>query len=350
MLDHGKIRTLDAPSQAAAAQWVEVDEPECWSLPTWSQLWSAQRFPHPFSSRDWFLLSRRHFATPDRLRFLVVHEELEPAAFVPLLLDEARGTVRFAGEPELTDYQGPVCRAGAEGATASRLLDWLDAEVTGWSELDGRDLAGAAEFVDALAAEATRRGLLVRRELEREVPVAMPLPRTWQEYLSSLPRKDRHELLRKRRRLALQCPKWIVRRSVGGRVRSDLATFTALHRASIGPKGDFVDSRVEAFWHELARLWAERGWLALHVLEIDGRAVAGTLGFEADASVYLYNAAFDRTAGRLAPGVVLLSEVIRDAIVRGFTRFDFLRGTENYKLRLGGRPERLERLRIFTGG
>jgi len=37
----------------------------------------------------------------------------------------------------------------------------------------------------------------------------------------------------------------------------------------------------------------------------------------------------------LAPGIVLLAHVIRDAIDRGFPVFDFLRGEEPYKYGFG---------------
>jgi CelD/BcsL family acetyltransferase involved in cellulose biosynthesis len=41
----------------------------------------------------------------------------------------------------------------------------------------------------------------------------------------------------------------------------------------------------------------------------------------------------------LSPGNVLTAYVIQDAIRLGRTRFDFLRGDEEYKFRFGAEPE-----------
>jgi CelD/BcsL family acetyltransferase involved in cellulose biosynthesis len=56
--------------------------------------------------------------------------------------------------------------------------------------------------------------------------------------------------------------------------------------------------------------------------------------------------AFDPARARLAPGIVLLAHVIMDAIGRGVTVFDFLRGEEAYKQDFGPTPENLLNIRI----
>ena len=49
---------------------------------------------------------------------------------------------------------------------------------------------------------------------------------------------------------------------------------------------------------------------------------------------------------KLAPGIVLLGHVIRDAIERGVPVFDFLRGEEPYKYSFGPAPHDLFRLSL----
>ena len=49
---------------------------------------------------------------------------------------------------------------------------------------------------------------------------------------------------------------------------------------------------------------------------------------------------------RLAPGIVLLGHVIRDAIERRFPVFDFLRGEEPYKYAFGPAPTDLLSVRV----
>ena len=73
----------------------------------------------------------------------------------------------------------------------------------------------------------------------------------------------------------------------------------------------------------------------------DGSPVAAAFGFEDDVAYYLYNSAFDPSAGRVSPGVVLVSLLIERAIATGKTIFDFLKGDEPYKFRLGAEPRPL---------
>jgi len=74
--------------------------------------------------------------------------------------------------------------------------------------------------------------------------------------------------------------------------------------------------------------------------------VAAFLCLEFGGSVGLYNSGFDPARAALAPGIVLLAHVIRDAIDRGFPVFDFLRGEEPYKYGFGPSPEDVLNVRV----
>jgi CelD/BcsL family acetyltransferase involved in cellulose biosynthesis len=65
-----------------------------------------------------------------------------------------------------------------------------------------------------------------------------------------------------------------------------------------------------------------------------------------DGTSYLYNSAFDRAWGSLAPGMVLVAEDIRLAIEEGCTVFDLLKGDYAYKYRFGAVPRRVRRLTV----
>jgi len=53
----------------------------------------------------------------------------------------------------------------------------------------------------------------------------------------------------------------------------------------------------------------------------------------------LYNSGFNPDFSSLSPGQVLTAYTIKDAIENGRTLYDFLRGNEEYKFRLGGIPK-----------
>ena len=79
----------------------------------------------------------------------------------------------------------------------------------------------------------------------------------------------------------------------------------------------------------------------MDVLYGDEHPLAASFGFEEDDAYYLYNTAYDPAASSLSPGVVLLYALIRGCIRRGLRTFDFLKGDEPYKFRMGAEPRRL---------
>ena len=69
--------------------------------------------------------------------------------------------------------------------------------------------------------------------------------------------------------------------------------------------------------------------------------MAASFGFEDDSAYYLYNSAFDPGAAAASPGAVLVDLLISAAVAAGRNRFDFLKGDEDYKFRLGAVPRPL---------
>ena len=65
------------------------------------------------------------------------------------------------------------------------------------------------------------------------------------------------------------------------------------------------------------------------------RPAAAAFGFEDDGAYYLYNSGYDPDLGAASPGVVLVEQLVRYAAGSGRTTFDFLKGDEAYKYRMG---------------
>lgn len=230
------------------------------------------------------------------------------------------GSVGFAGHEDVTDYHSP------RGHITPDLI----------TQLAGVVPAGAAFRFDSLPAEAAEvltAALLgsaadVART-QHEVAAVLPLPATFDDYLMAIGKKERHETRRKRRRFAAEIGEPHLARVAGA---DQVRLFANMHRLSSGDKGGFMSDEMEEFF------------LALHeqadaVIDVlmgdDGVPVAAGFGFEDAASYYLYNSAYDPDAGHASPGVVLVSMLIENAIESRRTTFDFLKGDETYKFRLG---------------
>ena len=125
-----------------------------------------------------------------------------------------------------------------------------------------------------------------------------------------------------------------------------------LHLFSLARREDkagFMTTDMEAFFRALAHAMAEAGLLRLGQLDFNGRPVAMVFCFDYNDAMYLYNSGFDPQYDSLSVGLLSKVFCIRDSIQQGKKRFEFLKGDEVYKQRLGGREIPLRRCQIYRG-
>jgi CelD/BcsL family acetyltransferase involved in cellulose biosynthesis len=111
-----------------------------------------------------------------------------------------------------------------------------------------------------------------------------------------------------------------------------------------------MDTKMEGFFRRATTALADLGLVRLWFLDGPSGPLATFITLEWDGTVGLYNSGFHPDRATLAPGLVLLGHLIRDAIVRGKQRFDFLRGEERYKYDFGPQPEEVYRVQIAPDG
>ncbi|KAB2854736.1 MAG: GNAT family N-acetyltransferase [Anaerolineae bacterium] len=170
----------------------------------------------------------------------------------------------------------------------------------------------------------------------QEVCPVIELPSEWGAYLESLDKKQRHELRRKLRRSEESAADWYI---VGQ--EHDLTTETNIFlrlMASASPeKAEFLaNPKNVTFFKRLVPLLMERGWLQIAFLTVESRHAAAYMNFLYNNEVQIYNSGLDvEAANGISAGIVLLGRLIQFAIEHGYQRFDFLRGNEEYKYRMG---------------
>jgi CelD/BcsL family acetyltransferase involved in cellulose biosynthesis len=239
---------------------------------------------------------------------------------VAMVVDD--GTARLAGDSDITDYHTPV------GDGVGELAEGIVATLPQGTRLSFDSLP--IEAAEALAKGLERCGIGVSLG-EHETTMILHLGGG--DFLDSLDAKQRHEIRRKERRFE--------ERLGPASVVEDAAlfdVFVAMHRSSGGEKGRFMTDGMEAFFADLLTMPGTR--LDGLVTE-SGTPVAAAFGFEDEGAYYLYNAAFDVDFGDASPGIVLLHRLIRRVEGEGGRRFDFLKGSEPYKRRLGAEPRPL---------
>jgi CelD/BcsL family acetyltransferase involved in cellulose biosynthesis len=279
--------------------------------------------------------------TPEHL-LLAFAEEDDGSQVGAVAFERIGETLRFLGGTEITDYMGPVGLPERQDAMAKELWTALLAR-DDWAEADLRGLLEDRPWFGLLRDSANAQGLVVREDEDGVAPF-LPLPGSWDEYLAGLSSKYRHEIKRKARKLTEEAGAFRIVTADEGTLIPLLDRFVELHRTSEGPKGVFMVSGMEIFFRRLGEAFGADGVFRLTFIEVGGQLAAGTIGFVWGGTSYLYNSAFDRSWGTLAPGMVLVGEDIRLAIEEGCSGFDLLKGDYGYKYRFGSSPRAVKRL------
>jgi CelD/BcsL family acetyltransferase involved in cellulose biosynthesis len=277
-----------------------------------------------------------YFGEGAQTHLYVVKQSDEILGVAPLAV--TGDTARLIGDSDLIDYSDFIVAPSREMEFFSILIDYLRRQ--GISRLHtGRVRADSTAF-SCFHAYSTLLGSDVSCN-PVDVLYEIDLADTWEGYIDILSAKERHETRRKFRRLESAG-------RVGQRVIEDkkdvlhaMDIFISLFRSNTTEKAEFMAGDVESFFRSLAVEMADAGLLMLSFLDLNDRPVASTMCFDYRSTVYLYNNGYDRHFSHLSVG--LLSKVlsIQESIKRGRKKYNFLRGSEAYKGRLGGHPVRL---------
>jgi CelD/BcsL family acetyltransferase involved in cellulose biosynthesis len=297
--------------------------------PAWRELHAAAGAP-PFAHPAWIAAWLDTLGSVAATVFLAVRRDDELLGVAPLELGPL--TAQAAGDANVFDYTPILAARGEEAAVRLAILEWLREDLT--PELLDWGLPGAVAA--NLEEEAGYLGWNLAITEEAIAPRA-DLTGSWNSYIATLSKKDRHELRRKMRNLeATGDVTFEVVRS-GDEFGAALDALVAMMARSHREKAKFLE-RYGRFFRGAATAMADEGLAAISTLSIDGTAAGRVLTFEHGGVCYLYNSGYDPAYANIGAGLISKAFVLRDAIERGLSAFDFLRGDEDYKRRLGGIP------------
>ncbi len=248
---------------------------------------------------------------------------------------------------EVADYLDFIVEQGQEDKVYAALVDYLSGpNAPAWDLLNLCNIHQDSPTLEILPTLAQARGWSTSTARDDVCPIVQ-LPGTWDEYLEMLDGKQRREIRRKLRRAGGEMAQnWYI---VGPEhdLEAEVAEFLELMAASAPDKADFLTPRMRNFFHQLARVVHDAGWLQLVFLHMGERKAAAYFNFIYDNRVLVYNSGLDwRSFPKLGAGVVLVAHCIRHAIEQGREVFDFMQGDERYKYQFGGQDVEVRRLLI----
>lgn len=314
----------------------------------WEGMRRRVRYPHIFSSWEWVYTWWSCCAPEVEPILMAAREpsgELRGLAAFSFQQERAGVTARFLGDVNTCDYMDFLLQEGYERPVLHALMTHLSEELAPTGRMDLRGIPAHSRTRGILAELVGTAGLAMESSVEEGAPI-LELPANWDSYLALLSKKDRHELRRKLRRINGEAHvELLVVEEVESLIR-EMPSFLELHAKSNPSKAEFMNGRTKEFFAALPEVLGGRGWMALYFLLLDGEKAASLLCFRYEETVFVYNSGYDPRFSRLSPGVAVIARVIDLAVAEGYRRFDFLRGQEDYKYRLGAGDRPIYRLRV----
>lgn len=252
-------------------------------------------------------------------------------------------TAFFMGNAAICDYLDFVVAPHQAAMFFSALVKDLRGQGIAHLVLDA--VRADSAVIGVFAGVASQLGCRFSAE-PQDVAMVVDLPKTWDAYLQRLSGKERHEIRRKFRRLreAAALDLQIAEKPI--EVAKAMDTFVRLFKKNRPDKAAFMTADMSAFFRMMVEALAEIDIFKLFAFDIESEPAAAVICFDYRSCRYLYNSAYnDRFAG-LSVGLLSKLLSIRDAIRSGLRTYDFLKGGEAYKHRLGGRPLPLYRCRV----
>jgi CelD/BcsL family acetyltransferase involved in cellulose biosynthesis len=282
----------------------------------WDEVLGRDPFPNPFYRYTWHA---NWFAT--------LGHEWEPCILhrknVIVPLATCGSDAIASGGEEVADYLDAVGDASDKPDAWEQAIAHLKAQ--GQTSMTLRNIP---ESSPSLPFFRTLAGATVEQE---DTTPHIELPQTWDEYVTSLSRKYRHELRRKIRKFEREHPDATIVHSKSP--EDDIESLLALMRTN-NEKNLFLTPQMEAFFRGIVTTC--RSCVDITSVTVADKTVSSILSMKSKKTVFLYNSGFD-LASFSGAGFYLKAMSIREAIKGGYHTYNFLQGDERYKYELGGR-------------
>lgn len=316
--------------------------------PVWNELLRRAPMDRVFYTWEWQHTWWEAYA-PGELWILACYDGGVARGIAPLFIAESDSgrSVQIIGCVDVTDYLDFIVDRAQLEAVYGSFADYLAANRDHFDFLDFCNIPFDSPTQQLLPSMLSERGFDVVVEQQEVCPV-IELPDNWSGYLSLLDKKQRHEVRRKIRRIqgSERAIDWYIVNGLHN-LDEEVTQFVRLMAASDPEKERFLqDENNLRFFQTIVPLLQEQGWLQLNFLTVGEERAAAYINFIYGNRVMVYNSGLaHEDYGDLSPGIVLLAYNIRYAIEQGYAYYDFLRGDEAYKYRMGGRDTAVMNIR-----
>lgn len=295
---------------------------------------SYLKWPSPFTLPVWMRTWWQSFGQDYELFLLSARDENGNLHGIAPMMRSA-DTAYLLGNPDVCDYLDFINRPGNEEGILSAFINYAAGKGIDQIKLH-------AQRPDAIFFQADKKGVISRNYSisvsDEDWSYEVELPAAWEEYLGRLNKKQRHEVRRKIRKLDNEKPGYSFQViSDPYQIEENSAQFFQLFLQN-EEKAQFMTASMKVFFKNILINCASENLLKMGLLKVDHQTAAAVLFFVYNNRIYLYNSGYRNDYRELSVGLLSKVFLLKYSLENGFRVYDFLKGQEVYKERLGGLP------------
>lgn len=303
----------------------------------WNRVLERSSDNHVMLTWEFMSTYVKHFGNERTLKVLCIKEGNRIIAIAPLRLSRYNlaGSFNYNVIEPLTykhsDYTGLII-AEKEPKCLKLFLNYL-VKQGGWDFIYLYDVPGTSMIPDLLPQIS---GSIPKFEVkEGAICPYLRIPYSQDALVTELDAKFRKNLRRSIKKLQNDYGKVELRRyDQLGSVENAMNIFFELHQKRWELKkkpGVFSTQKVRDFYLEIAKVFANKGWLALYFLMVNEEPVATQLCFEYKQKMLYGLGGFDPEFSKYSVGHIITAKMIEKCIEKKIREYDFMKGDEPYK-------------------
>jgi hypothetical protein len=309
----------------------------------WAVLLKKSKSDTVFLAWEWMYTWWECFQENKHLFILTVHDENENLiGIAPLCMDKKRiggipvlNYIKFLGTmPISSDHLDFIIYQGRERETLGTIVNYLFKENI-W------DLCLLSNIPASSLTGRLLKEIMGDKPFQSEVSQVcpfIPLPTRIEDFHSSLSKNMRNRVKRERRNLYKKHKdiEFVIWENPD-EIDDAMERLFELHEKRwmvVKHKGNFARDDVRKFHKKIAGIFLNSDMLRLYFLRALGDDVAALYTFKYNNALIYYQGGWDPEWSKDSIGSILLNLIIEDAINKGYSEYDFLRGTELYKTQL----------------
>lgn len=302
---------------------------------SWDELIKGSNTATFFQTKAWLTLWMKHWGKNIKIIIYAVYDGDELVGIAPLMISDK---INLLGVPDpsesgsLSDFGDIIIKTGREKEVWSTVIKEF--------KIKNSKLRIELNYIREESPSLNILKELGGKAEEMDVSPVIKLPKTWDEYLSTLDRHDRHELRRKIRKAQEAGVEMV---DFGGS-DAEIEDFFRLMVVGNEQKRNFLSNGMKSYLKDIITSLGTAKSLKLSFFKLQEEFIAAIVEFYFKDDVLLYNSGFNPKFSYLSPGLILKVYAIKSAIEEGKGKYDFLRGGERYKYDLGGKERNLYKI------